>query len=380
MITCVSVNYIGIQRYNYNNNIVINNLIIELKKHEVDNEVINEILNDKKLQEDYLKRMGIDLYYDAASNENNKVLFLISLALIFIIIIYSLIIFCIMMCDRYSRVKEIKKLTRYVEEINRKNYRLELVSNKEDELSILQNEIYKTMVMLKENAENSTKDKINLKDSLSNISHQLKTPLTSINIALENIINNPKMDDKTRTSFYHTIQKEVNSINTLVLDLLKLSKFDANVIEFHNEEVQVKDLIKDSLAKVELIADLKNIEFKINVIKDEKILCDKKWQVEALSNILKNAIEYSPENSIIEITSRDDNLYQSIKITDHGKGISKKDIPNIFKRFYKTSSNNSDSVGIGLSLAKTIIEKNNGVIKVTSKDGEGTCFHIKYYK
>lgn len=380
MITCVSVNYIGIHRYNYNNNVVVNNLIIELKKQGVKDDIISDILNDKDLQEDYLKRVGIDATFDAASKDNNRVLILISLSILLVIIIYSLIVFSVIMFDRYSTINEIKKLTRYVEEINRKNYRLELVSNKEDELSILQNEIYKTMVMLKESAENSTKDKINLKDSLSDISHQLKTPLTSISIALENIINNPDMDDKTRTGFYHTIQKEINNINNLVLDLLKLSKFDANVIEFHNEEVSVNDLIKESLEKVELIADLKNIEFKINIVKDIKIACDKKWQVEALSNILKNAIEYSNEGSTIEIISRDDNLYQSIKIIDHGKGIASKDIPNIFKRFYKTSSNNSESVGIGLSLAKAIIEKNNGVIKVTSKYDEGTCFHIKYYK
>ena len=135
-----------------------------------------------------------------------------------------------------SKDKKLKEITQYIEEINRKNYKLNIDDNTEDELSILKNEVYKTTIMLKEQAENSLNDKVNLKNSLSDISHQLKTPLTSITIMLDNIIDNPNMDQETRSEFIKDVKREITNINFLVQALLKLSKFDTNTIKFTNKE------------------------------------------------------------------------------------------------------------------------------------------------
>ena len=279
----------------------------------------------------------------------------------------------------HKREKDIKDIAKCIEEINKKNYELEIDSISEDELSILKNEIYKTTIMLKEAADNSTKDKINLKKSLEDISHQLKTPLTSILVMLDNIIEDPDMDSSIRNDFIVDIKRNVNNINFLVQTLLKLSKFDANTVSFIKKENNLKDIASESIKNVSTLCDLRNINIELNVINDSKIKCDLKWEIEAITNILKNAIDHSKDESKITININSNNVYSLIEIIDNGEGISKKDIPHIFERFYKGENSGTDSVGIGLALAKNIIEKDNGSILVES-DSEGTKFIIKYFK
>ena len=233
--------------------------------------------------------------------------------------------------------------------------------------------------MLKEDAENSKKDKLKLKDSLSDISHQLKTPLTSINIMLDNILDNPEMDDKTKEKFIQNIKREITNISSLVGEILKLSKFDASVIKFEKEQVFINDLVEGAISNVEMMAELKNINIEVTNQDNIKLVCDAKWQTEAITNILKNCIEHSKENSTIIIDINSNKIYKQIIIRDNGEGIDEKDLPHIFERFYKGKNSSKDSVGIGLALAKTIIEKDNGSIKVDSKKGKQTTFVIKYY-
>ena len=271
------------------------------------------------------------------------------------------------------------KIIKCIENINRKNYELDLDELSEDKLSILKQEIYKTTVMLKENADNSLKDKINLKNSLQDISHQLKTPLTSINIMLDNIIDNPEMDIEIRQDFVKQIKREINNITFLVQSILKLSKFEANTITFNREEVSVKKIINETVKNVSNLSDLKNVIIEINDKCKNKLKCDYKWQVEALTNILKNAIEYSYEGNKVIVDCEDNNIYTQIKIKDFGKGMDDEDTLNIFKRFYKGKEANKDSVGIGLSLSKTIIEHDKGVVIVESMKNQGTTFIIKYF-
>jgi len=276
--------------------------------------------------------------------------------------------------------KEIDKIIKCIENINHKNYELDLDELSEDKLSILKQEIYKTTIMLKENAENSLKDKINLKDSLQDISHQLKTPLTSINILLDNIIDDPDMKIDTRQEFIRQIKREITNITFLVQSILKLSKFETNTISFIRKEVSIKKIINETIKNVSNLSDLKNVGIKVNIKCKDAIYCDFRWQVEALTNILKNAIEYSYNDNEVLIECDDNNLYTQIKIKDFGKGMDNKDTQNIFKRFYKGEYSSKDSIGIGLSLAKTIIEKDNGRIEVESTKNQGTIFTIKYFK
>lgn len=297
----------------------------------------------------------------------------------FFIIILSIILLSIFLKYNYSKDKKLQEITKYLEQINNKNYKLDIEDNTEDELSILKNEIYKTTVMLKEMAENLNKDKLYLKDSLQDISHQLKTPLTSITILLDNILDNPNMDSKTRQEFIKNIKREIININFLVNSLLKLSKLDANSVQFINKEEYIENIINESIKNVATICDLKNIEVIVSGNKNQKIKVDSKWQIEAITNILKNAVEYSKTNSKIEIKYEQNKMYSKIEIQDNGEGIDKKDLKFIFQRFYKGKNSSSESIGIGLALAKTIIEKNNGYISVNSKEGKGTIFTIKYF-
>ena len=275
--------------------------------------------------------------------------------------------------------KEINKITKCIEEINRRNYKLEIDDISEDELSILKNEIYKTTIMLKEAAENSNKEKLELKDSLSDISHQLKTPLTSILLILDNLIDDPEMDKDIRENFIKDIKREINVINFLVQSILKLSKLDTNTINFIEDEIELNKIVIEAIKNVSMLSDLRNVNVNLKIKSNSVIKCDFKWQVEAISNILKNCIEHSNENSDVIVIIEDNKVYSKIIIKDNGGGIAKEDLPHIFERFYKGKNATSDSIGIGLSLAKTIIEKDNGTISVQSND-KGSIFEIKYFK
>ncbi len=367
--------------YTNNFNQKINNIVdtLQNKYPNVSEKEIIEILNSEgNTESKTLKKYGLSLNDKAIVLENNEKHQEFLLFNMLILILGMLSILSLFIIYLRKRDKEIREITKYIEEINKKNYSLKIDSNSEDELSILKNEIYKTTVMLKETAENSKKDKENLKISLEDISHQLKTPLTSILIMLDNLIDDANMEKETRDDFLRDIKRNIININFLVQSLLKLSKFEANTIKFTKEKQFLKNLINESLKNVSTLCDLKNI--KINVKGDDKaqITCDFRWQTEALTNIIKNCVEHSLENSSIDISYTQNKVYAMITIKDYGEGIMKKEIPHIFERFYQGKNASFDSMGIGLSLAKTIIENNNGLIKVKSLK-KGTEFIIKYF-
>ncbi len=365
---------------NYNSKIAV---IVSLVEEEYPNinrsELISILNSDDKVSEDIFSRYGIDVQKESIIMENDRLFsrFIIIYNILFIGLALSIIL--LYLKHENDQDKEIKRIVKCIKEINKKNYAINIEDNTEDELSILKNEIYKTTVMLKEMAESSKDDKLRLKDSLSDISHQLKTPLTSINIMLDNILDNPNMDEDTKEKFIQSIKREVTNISNLATEILKLSKFDANVVRFENKEVLVKDIIKKAISNVEMMAEIKNVEIKVVFHDNVKLVCDLNWQVEAIINILKNCIEHSSENSFINIEVIDNKIYKEIIIKDSGEGIDKKDLLHIFERFYKGKNSSKDSVGIGLALAKKIIEMNNGSISVNSVKGKGTIFTIRYY-
>ena len=373
--------YINVKQYKEYSllaNIKINNLIYILKeKGTTDDEIFNILNSDI---EDVVHKYGIDVNNDSILIDYNSIKNYYLKTNIILLIIYTLIIFVIYLYYHNKDRKKINEITNYIKEINRKNYYLDILDNNEDELSLLKNELYKITIMLKEQTENLKKDKINLKDSISDISHQLKTPLTSISILLDDIIKNPNMDKKTKDEFLYSIRKEVNNIQVLVQNLLKLSKFDANVIEFKNDKINVLSLLNKVVDKIEIIRELKGILINIDCDDKTYINGDFAWEVEALSNILKNSIEYSNNDSSIDISVEDNPFYVKITISDYGIGMSEKDLKNIFKRFYKGENSISSSVGIGLNLSKKIIEKDNGFIIASSVKNSGTTFEIKYMK
>lgn len=367
--------------YNFNQKIagIIDNVLE--KYPDIEKREIVEILNSSdKTNNEILREYGIELDKDSVILENNtdfqKFIIIDVSTLIVFILILSIIVFKY----NHSESKKINEITKYIEEINRGNYKLNIEENTEDELSILKNELYKITIMLKEVAENSQKDKTTLKDSLSDISHQIKTPITSILIMLDNILSDENMPEDIKKDFIKDIKREIVNIKFLVESILKLSKIDSNSIKFIKKEVFIKDIINEAVKNVSMLSELKNIKIIVSGDDSIKTICDLKWQVEAITNILKNCIEHSYENKKIYINYNQNNMYTELKIEDNGTGIDAKDLPHIFERFYKGKNSSSDSVGIGLALSKSIIESNNGYIQVDSELNKGTTFIIKYLK
>lgn len=367
--------------YNFNQKIagIIDNVLE--KYPDIEKREIVEILNSSdKTNNEILREYGIELDKDSVILENNTDFQKFIIIDISTLIVFILILSIIFFKYNHSESKKINEITKYIEEINRGNYKLNIEENTEDELSILKNELYKITIMLKEVAENSQKDKTTLKDSLSDISHQIKTPITSILIMLDNILSDENMPEDIKKNFIKDIKREIINIKFLVESILKLSKIDSNSIKFIKKEVFIKDIINEAVKNVSMLSELKNIEIIVSGDDSIKTICDLKWQVEAITNILKNCIEHSYENRKIYINYNQNNMYTELKIEDNGTGIDAKDLPHIFERFYKGKNSSSDSVGIGLALSKSIIESNNGYIQVDSELNKGTIFIIKYLK
>ncbi len=364
---------------NFNNKLV--NIINVLKKNypNISEDEIMDILNNTD-NSNSLEKYNIDLNTDSIILENNNNFYKNVIINVLFIIIVILLITYLFLKFNHNKDKEIKEITKYIEQINKKNYKLDIDKYSEDELSILKSEIYKITIMLKEQAEISNKDKLDLKESLSNISHQLKTPLTSILIILDNLLDNPNMDKQSREDFIFDIKKEINNISFLVQNILKLSKLDTNTVMFNNELINLNKVLNEVVTKLLPLCDLKNIKINLNYSDNIVIIADFNWQVEAISNILKNSIEHSKDNSNIDIFIKENKLYTEVIIKDYGIGIEKEDLPHIFERFYKGKNTSNESTGIGLALAKSIIEKSNGKIYVNSIVNKETIFKIRYYK
>ncbi len=359
-------------------NDIINNVME--KYPEVKEEDILKIINNRDdSSENILEKYGYDdeLSYIKELRENINKNLINMAVLIGIFGIASLSIFM-----RYVLIqeKELKEINEYIKEVNNKNYSLKIEDNKDGELSRLRNELYKTTVILREAAENSEEEKEKLSIAIADISHQLKTPLTSIRIMLDNISDNPDMPQEIREDFIQDISKQVEHMSSLVISLLKIAKFDAGTIKMENEEIDAKKLIDSVINNLAILIEIKEIEVITKIDEKAIFIADYKWQQEALTNILKNAIEHSQPKSNIYIIVENTSIFLKIKIKDEGQGIEQKDLKHIFERFYRAKNCNEDSIGIGLSLAKTIIEQNNGYIKATSEVGKGTLFEIKYIK
>lgn len=359
-------------------NDIINNVME--KYPEVKEEDILKIINNRDdSSENILEKYGYDdeLSYIKELRENINKNLINTAVLIGIFGIASLSIFM-----RYVLIqeKELKEINEYIKEVNNKNYSLKIEDNKDGELSRLRNELYKTTVILREAAENSEEEKEKLSIAIADISHQLKTPLSSIRIMLDNISDNPDMPQEIREDFIQDISKQVEHMSSLVISLLKTAKFDAGTIKMENEEIDAKKLIDSVINNLAILIEIKEIEVITKIDEKAIFIADYKWQQEALTNILKNAIEHSQPKSNIYIIVENTSIFLKIKIKDEGQGIEQKDLKHIFERFYKAKNCNEDSIGIGLSLAKTIIEQNNGYIKATSEVGKGTLFEIKYIK
>lgn len=280
----------------------------------------------------------------------------------------------------WRRTRRIKELVGYLQDLSNQIYDLKLEKNSEDELSILTNELYKITVVLKEAAENNRKLAENLEKALADISHQLRTPLTSLQIMADSLYEDPEMAVTLRQDFLRSMSQQVETMSELVATLLHLAQLDNGSLEMNNQWLKIGDLLNKVKERLAVLADLQEVKIEIVGSQSAMIKLDENWQSEALSNIVKNAIEHSKVGQTVTIRVEDCPLFLRIEVIDTGEGMSLSDQKHIFERFYRVADSKKDSVGIGLAFAKAVILANNGQISVDSELGKGTKFIIKYFK
>ena len=276
------------------------------------------------------------------------------------------------------RYRQMEKLSDYLKRIGRGDYSLDIRDNVEGELSILKNEIYKVTTQLREQAEYNLREKYYLADALSDISHQLKTPLTSM-MVMTDLLKEEGLPPDKREEFTDTIRAQLIRIEWLVTSLLKLSRLDAGTIVLESRPVPAAEVIGRAAQHLLIPMELKGIEFEVQGEENVTFPGDLSWSAEAFANILKNCMEHTPPGGRIRVMYEENHLYTVISVEDNGEGIAAEDLPHIFERFYKGKNAGADSVGIGLAMAYEIFAKEQGKIDVTSKEGEGTRFRVKFY-
>ena len=349
-----------------NNSYIVGNLI---EKHpELEDDIIASII----LKENYELGNSILEKYQLNNvdyiNYNNNYLILILIIAIYLGLLFINFIFI------YNMYQKIKKIDQYMNNILNDDYSLNIKEYCEGDISNLKNDVYKMTVKLKEQSELLTKDKKYLEETLEDISHQIKTPLTSMYM-INDILTSEK-NERIRKEFLVKNKNQIERIEWLVISLLKMSKLDSGTVKLKKEKIKVKDLVNKAIEPIKVSLDLKSIDLDLNLSNDT-VLVDINWTKEALLNIIKNACEHTKDK--ITITSKNNPLYLEIRITDNGKGIAKKDLKHIFERFYK-GSDNKDSIGIGLNMSKKIINLQQGIIEVETKENIGSTFIIKLYK
>lgn len=278
-----------------------------------------------------------------------------------------------------KRTYRLEKLSHYMDMITAGNYNLDLENNTEDELSSLKNQLYKLMVCMKEQADNAIQNKVALAQSVSDISHQLKTPLTSAQILLDNLINNPDMEAGLRKQFTYEAFSQVSGMNWMIVSMLKLSRIDAGVVEFEKEAVSLTELIKEASDNLAIISEIKNVPVNVCTDTDCVIYGDYNWNREAIQNIIKNAIEHSNTGDSVTVKTEDNDVYTAVYITNTGKKLTDMQQKQIFERYYSEAKFEDNSMGIGLPLAKSVVEKQGGYITVDSNEDK-TTFIVKYIK
>ncbi len=350
--------------------------VLEDKYSNIEGELIEALVNDGEI-EDVLGKYGINENtineLDSYQDFRVKIILLVSSTFIVVLLFLLLIYY---MYNRKLK-KEVRVINQYLQDILNDNYELNIADYNEDDLSVLKNDIYKVTIKLKNLSNYEQREQQFLMSTLEDISHQLKTPLTALMITNDILVNND-LSKEERKEFLMREAKELEKMEWLITTLLKLSKLDSGAVKFKKEKVRVEELIDEALESLLVSLELK----KVKVIKkhlDFNLICDRAWMREVLTNILKNAYEHVLENGNIIINGEDNPVYKAIQITDDGVGIKKKEIKNIFKRFYSTSSS-KNSMGIGLNMARIIVQKHNGKIEVTSEPGKYTTFKIMFMK
>lgn len=304
---------------------------------------------------------------------NNYKIFIVSVVLALLLLILNYI--------QYNYFfKKIRNITLAANKILDDDYSSLINEDKEGDFSKLALAFSNVRSIIRNNISTTQKEKQYLVELLQNVSHQLKTKLATM-MLYNDILLNRKLTQEQRVQFLEDNRIQLNKMNLMIQNILKLARLDANAIEFYKKEDNLNKTIEEVIYTFKDFADDANIELSLNNDEQISFLHDKFWIQEAFSNIIKNSIEYTPKNGKVKIYLCDNPAYSRVIIQDTGKGIELEEVANIFKRFNKNKSpNKKDSVGIGLAISKSIIESHNGYIDIKSAKGEGTSFFITFMK
>lgn len=278
----------------------------------------------------------------------------------------------------YRRYRRIYDLSGDIDRIlHGDGVKVSLNKYREGELGVLQSEIHKMTCRLSEQKQQLQNDKVYLADSIADISHQIRTPLTSINLLVQ-LLSEPDISDGRRIKLTHELLGSLSRIDWLITALLKISRLDAGTVQFKNETVPLEELIRKSVSPLLVPIELKEQDLAVNAA--GSFTGDISWTVEAVGNIVKNCMEHTPSGGSIVINASENVLFSEITVSDNGSGIDREDLPHIFERFYKGKNSDDKSFGIGLALARTIITAQNGTVKAENKTAGGALFSIRFYK
>ena len=365
-----------------NNQAIVGNIVS--KYPELEKDIVSVITQAKNKENTDLGAKVLQKYnYDSSTNLSqepivqNNIYKMLKINILFITFVFL----CLITISFYFFIKiyrDIKDMTDYVYHSSEgREYQMKN-KNQEGQMGLLKTELMKMTTVLKEKVALLHSEKIFLNDTISDISHQLKTPMTSLMLLTDLMYND--LDKEKKIEFLDRTNAQLSRMDWLIKSMLKLSKLKAKVIDFKTDKVNINELIKRSISPLLVPIELRNISLNINGDKEAFYTGDIEWSSEALGNIIKNCVEHTKEGGTLDITYEENPIYSEIIIKDNGEGIDKDDIQNIFKRFYKGKNSKSDSVGIGLAMAKSIIESQNGDIYVKSKKNRGSEFHITFHK
>jgi signal transduction histidine kinase len=283
-----------------------------------------------------------------------------------------LLLFCVFTVWRYRRLAE---LCNTLKRVNSGDYVLQADESDEGELSILQSELYKTTLTLREQSERLKKEKEQLAVSLSDISHQLKTPLTSM-FVMTDLLCDSSLADAQRRAFTARLRAQLERLQWLVESLLKLSKLDAGTAELSVRQVEPDELLEKACAPLRIPAELENLTLRAES-DGKSIACDPNWTTEALVNLLKNCVEHTPEGGEVDIRAETNPLYTQVTVRDTGPGFAAADLPHLFTRFYRGRNAGEGGVGIGLAMARSIAQSQGGTLTAQNAPNGGALFILR---
>lgn len=280
------------------------------------------------------------------------------------------------------RYRNLKKLSQELDSMLHSNTPVQFEKYQEGELSILESELSKMTLRLQEQALALTNDKKLLADSMADISHQIRSPLTASNLILS-LLREQDLPFSRRMQLLQELTQLLSRIDWLVEALLKISKMDAGTVPFQSHPVSVPALIQQAAEPLMIPMELREQTLKITSAYDPvsppTFLGDLAWSTEAVLNLLKNCMEHTPVGGCIQISFSENAIYTEILIEDNGPGFDKEDLPHLFERFYKGKDASQHSVGIGLALSRMIVTRQNGTLKAENRAKGGARFILKFY-